>query len=103
MLWARKSYTDPEAALPVLRCFTFAVETALVPLLKTHQTNTCVYLISANVLGRERMLLIKAEPLPFWPVNEPICFNEGTEEKYSFTCHIEPEILSEVSEWWLCF
>lgn len=63
-------------------------------------------LMSANILGRERMLQIKADPPPFGLVNEPVSFNKwcvcrggGVRVECPFSCHIKPEIQTKVSKW----
>lgn len=57
------------------RCFTFAMETASMLVLKTHQAINWAFNVR-QCLGAERMFQITADPSHFGPVNEPKCFNE---------------------------
>lgn len=89
--WQRKGTLNfREAPLPAMWCFTLAMKTALVVVLKP-TTPLLECSISANVLGTESMLPINADPPQKWPANEPVCFNERRKENCPFYLSARPQ------------
>lgn len=88
--WRRKGTPNfREAPLPATWCFTLAMKTALVVVLKTHHAITWVFNIGQCPWHRK--YAPNSDPPQMWPANEPICFNERRKENCPFYLSARPQ------------